>query len=89
MFFAERLLQSVWPLLRRRLPWHLLASPDPYMGGTLLTVPGLTAHLSGSNLQRFVQAGLEGLLLKPFEVECLCAEVERLTQQSICREDLA
>jgi CheY-like chemotaxis protein len=42
-------------------------------------VLGLTANVSPVDLARFQQAGLDGLLLKPFEVERLRSEVERLT----------
>jgi len=44
-------------------------------------VLGLTANVSTIDLERFQQAGLDGLLLKPFEVERLRSEVERLTQR--------
>lgn len=44
-----------------------------------MPVLGLTANVSTGDLKRFEQAGLNGLLLKPFEVEHLRAEVERLT----------
>jgi signal transduction histidine kinase len=41
-------------------------------------VLGLTANVSEQDLRRFEQAGLSGLLLKPFEVEDLRREVQRL-----------
>ena len=44
-------------------------------------VLGLTANVSTIDLERFQQAGLDGLLLKPFEVERLRSEVERLTRR--------
>jgi CheY-like chemotaxis protein len=44
-------------------------------------VLGLTANVSPVDLERFQQAGLDGLLLKPFEVERLRSEVERLTNR--------
>ena len=42
-------------------------------------VLGLTANVSTLDLQRFKNAGLDGLLLKPFETLRLYSEVERLT----------
>ena len=45
-------------------------------------VLGLTANVNTADLQRFAQAGLDGLLLKPFEVERLRAEVQRLTSKA-------
>ena len=45
-------------------------------------VLGLTANVSTVDLQRFRDAGLNGLLLKPFESLLLYSEVERLTAQS-------
>jgi len=42
-------------------------------------VLGLTANVSTLDLQRFKEAGLDGLLLKPFEMLGLYSEVERLT----------
>ncbi len=44
-------------------------------------VLGLTANVSSVDLAQFQQAGLDGLLLKPFEVERLRSEVDRLTAQ--------
>jgi signal transduction histidine kinase/AmiR/NasT family two-component response regulator len=44
-------------------------------------VLGLTANVSSVDLARFQQAGLDGMLLKPFEVERLRSEVDRLTAQ--------
>ena len=41
-------------------------------------VLGLTANVSTADLERFQEAGLAGLLLKPFEVERLRAEVARI-----------
>ena len=45
-------------------------------------VLGLTANVNSADLQRFAQAGLDSLLLKPFEVERLRAEVDRLTSRT-------
>ena len=45
-------------------------------------VLGLTANVSTVDLQRFRDAGLNGLLLKPFETLLLYSEVERLTAQA-------
>lgn len=42
-------------------------------------VLGLTANVSSVDLARFQEAGLDGLLLKPFEVDRLRSEVDRLT----------
>lgn len=42
-------------------------------------VLGLTANVSSVDLAQFQSAGLDGLLLKPFEVERLRSEVDRLT----------
>jgi signal transduction histidine kinase/CheY-like chemotaxis protein len=42
-------------------------------------VLGLTANVSTLDLQRFKDAGLNGLLLKPFDAASLYREVERLT----------
>jgi len=42
-----------------------------------LPVLGLTANVSEPDLQRFQQAGLNGLLLKPFDLEHLRSEVQR------------
>jgi CheY-like chemotaxis protein len=43
-----------------------------------LPVLGLTANVSEPDLLRFQQAGLNGLLLKPFDLERLRGEVQRL-----------
>ena len=43
-----------------------------------LPVLGLTANVSEPDLLRFEQAGLNGLLLKPFDLERLRSEVQRL-----------
>ena len=43
-----------------------------------LPVLGLTANVSEPDLLRFQQAGLNGLLLKPFDLERLRSEVQRL-----------
>jgi CheY-like chemotaxis protein len=45
-------------------------------------VLGLTANISTLDVQRFKDAGLDGLLLKPFEELRLYSEVERLTAQA-------
>lgn len=47
-----------------------------------LPVLGLTANVSEPDLQRFEQAGLNGLLLKPFDLEHMRREVMRLLQPS-------
>jgi signal transduction histidine kinase len=43
-----------------------------------VVVFGLTANVNPDDLQRFRDAGLDGLLLKPFDWRQLCAETERL-----------
>jgi CheY-like chemotaxis protein len=44
----------------------------------LAPVIGLTANVNPQDLQRFKDAGLSGLLLKPFDPVKLCDEVEAL-----------
>ena len=44
-------------------------------------VLGLTANVSTADLQRFEAAGLDGVLLKPFEIERLCQMVHALVAQ--------
>ena len=46
-----------------------------------LPVLGLTANVSEPDLSRFEQAGLNGLLLKPFDLVRLRSEVQRLVAQ--------
>jgi CheY-like chemotaxis protein len=43
---------------------------------------GLTANVSTQDLARFEQAGLNGLLLKPFELGRLREEVARLLRET-------
>jgi CheY-like chemotaxis protein len=43
-----------------------------------VVVFGLTANVNPDDLERFRNAGLDGLLLKPFDWRQLCAETERL-----------
>jgi len=43
-----------------------------------VVVFGLTANVNPEDLQRFRAAGLDGLMLKPFDWRQLCAETERL-----------
>ena len=52
-------------------------------------VLGLTANVSTLDLQRYKEAGLDGLLLKPFEMLRLYSEVERLTTQAKPTRDRA
>ena len=47
-------------------------------GVSATPVLGLTANVNAQDLARFEQAGLNGLLLKPFELERLHSEVRRL-----------
>lgn len=42
---------------------------------------GLTANVNPEDLKRFRDAGLDGLMLKPFDWRQLCAETERLLLQ--------
>jgi CheY-like chemotaxis protein len=44
----------------------------------LVPVMGLTANVDPQDLQRFKDAGLSALLLKPFDTAQLCAQVEAL-----------
>lgn len=46
-------------------------------------VIGLTANVSAQDLVRFKQAGLDALLLKPFEPEGLRRELERILHQRV------
>ncbi len=50
-----------------------------------LPVLGLTANVSEPDLLRFQQAGLNGLLLKPFDLERMRSEVQRLVLQRSTR----
>jgi CheY-like chemotaxis protein len=45
-------------------------------------VLGLTANVNTKDLQRFEQAGLDAVLLKPFDIEGLCAQVTQLVGQA-------
>ncbi|WP_293753122.1 response regulator [Limnohabitans sp. Rim8] len=54
----------------------LRASPLPWVAST--PVIGLTANVNQQDLARFEAAGLNVLMLKPFEPEKLCAQIERL-----------
>ena len=49
-------------------------------------VLGLTANVSQEDLRRFEQAGLQGLLLKPFETDRFRVEVQRLLHSPSVRE---
>jgi signal transduction histidine kinase/CheY-like chemotaxis protein len=44
---------------------------------------GLTANVNPVDLDRFVEAGLSGVMLKPFEPSQLCAKVEELLAQKL------
>lgn len=57
---------------------QMRASGDARLART--PVLGLTANVSPLDLERFEQAGLQGLLLKPFDLAQLYAEVERLVR---------
>ena len=54
----------------------LRASPLPRVAST--PVIGLTANVNQQDLARFEAAGLNVLMLKPFEPEKLCEQIERL-----------
>jgi len=47
-------------------------------GVNRVVVFGLTANVNPEDLNRFRAAGLDGLMLKPFDWRQLCAETERL-----------
>jgi CheY-like chemotaxis protein len=75
------LLDMVMPVMDGIETAHAMrASPHAPTRQTL--VLGLTANVSTLDLQRFKEAGLDGLLLKPFETLHLYSEVERLTTQA-------
>lgn len=57
---------SKW--IRRELPSPAAQTP----------ILGLTANANPVDLDRFVEAGLNGVMLKPFEPSQLCAKVEEL-----------
>ena len=65
------------------------ASADARMRQT--PVLGLTANVNAQDLARFKQAGLNGLLLKPFEQNKLLDQMDQLVQlrQSEDTADLA
>ena len=44
----------------------------------LVPVMGLTANVNPNDLERFVKAGVDDTVLKPFEQEKLCAKVQSL-----------
>lgn len=58
---------------------QIRASADAAMRAT--PVLGLTANVSPQDLERFERAGLDGLLLKPFDIARLCREIERLLKR--------
>jgi CheY-like chemotaxis protein len=39
---------------------------------------GLTANVNPNDLERFVKAGVDDTVLKPFEQDKLCAQVQHL-----------
>ena len=57
----------------------LRASPDPRVTHT--PIIGLTANVNTQDLARFETAGLNALMLKPFEPEKLCKQIEDLLHQ--------
>lgn len=62
---------------------QMRASADPVLAQT--PVLGLTANVNPQDLERFEQAGLQGLLLKPFDLQQLYAEVERVVDAARAR----
>jgi CheY-like chemotaxis protein len=44
----------------------------------LVPVMGLTANVNPNDLERFVKAGVDDTVLKPFEQDKLCAQVQHL-----------
>jgi CheY-like chemotaxis protein len=59
--------------IRRELPNPAAKTP----------ILGLTANVNPVDLDRFVEAGLSGVMLKPFEPSQLCAKVEELLSQKV------
>ena len=59
--------------IRRELPNPAAQTP----------ILGLTANVNPVDLDRFVDAGLSGVMLKPFEPSQLCAKVEELLSQKV------
>jgi CheY-like chemotaxis protein len=59
--------------IRRELPNPAAQTP----------ILGLTANVNPVDLDRFVEAGLSGVMLKPFEPSQLCAKVEELLSQKV------
>jgi signal transduction histidine kinase/CheY-like chemotaxis protein len=71
------LIDMVMPVMDGIETMHWVRQADaPHIRG--LPVLGLTANVSEPDLLRFQQAGLNGLLLKPFDLERLRGEVQRL-----------
>jgi len=60
---------SKW--IRRELPEQAAKTP----------ILGLTANVNPVDLDRFVEAGLSAVMLKPFEPSHLCTKVEELLAQ--------
>ena len=71
------LMDMVMPKMDGIETTHVLRS-HPQASIRRLPVLGLTANVSTGDLQRFEAAGLDGLLLKPFEPQALLTQVERL-----------
>ncbi|WP_158270373.1 response regulator [Limnohabitans sp. 2KL-17] len=67
----------------------LRASQDPRVART--PVIGLTANVNQQDLARFESSGLNVLMLKPFEPEKLCEQIEQLVyaQATTLRTDTA
>jgi CheY-like chemotaxis protein len=59
--------------IRRELPNPAAQTP----------ILGLTANVNPVDLDRFVEAGLSSVMLKPFEPSQLCAKVEELLSQKV------
>jgi CheY-like chemotaxis protein len=42
---------------------------------------GLTANVNPQDLERFLAAGVNAVLLKPFDVQKVCAQVEQMLKE--------
>lgn len=60
--------------------WVRQELPNP---GAQTPILGLTANVNPVDLDRFMEAGLSGVMLKPFEPSDLCAKVEELLSKKV------
>ena len=58
---------------------HIRMSPDAATRN--VPVLGITANISSQDLDRFVAAGVDALVLKPFDARQLCEEIEQLLKR--------